>query len=96
MSDSGYYFAATRGPGFEEVLLTTAQARKARAARRSKYVAFRPARLHTCSVCGKQDAWKPGWVWFGSIEREDGGEGVEATYCPDHAPENAVFEEDNQ
>ncbi len=93
MSESGYYFAMTRDPNADEVLLSTAQVQKARAARRSKYIHFRPAQLHTCTVCGKQDVWRPGWVWFGSYESEDGGEGVEAKYCPDHVPDEAVFEE---
>ena len=53
----------------------------------SKFVAFqgkRGAKVWRCSHCGKEDVWRDGWEYFGTLEcRVCSREGVEAVVCSD-------------
>lgn len=31
---------------------------------------------HQCGVCEKLDAWRPGWIWYGSIRDFENGEAI--------------------
>lgn len=39
------------------------------------YVGYQRCKIHECSACGKRDAWREGWSWYGSIEQVDNWQG---------------------
>lgn len=52
----------------------------------SSFIAFKGkngATVWRCSHCGKEDVWRDGWEYFGSMECRCGNAGVYGVTCSD-------------
>lgn len=66
-----------------------------RGLKRRTFVSAERARIHQCGACGKLDAWRDDWGWYGSIEQIDnwvGEEPVIPKWCSEPCRKQLVAE----
>lgn len=56
-------------------IVDDAELERLRGLKIGEFLRYEPARIHRCSACGKEDAWRDSWGWYGSIEEVDNWQG---------------------
>lgn len=58
-----------------ETIVDDAEYARRRGLKRPGFISAAAAKVHQCSHCGIEDAWRDSWGWYGSIEQVDNWSG---------------------
>jgi hypothetical protein len=60
-----------------ELIVDAAELARLDGLKRRAYLTAKLCKIHECEACGKRDAWREGWGWYGSLNEIDNWDGEE-------------------